>query len=129
MPEPPGAGVHGNGDPARVESKGLGQIGLHDLIHGAHLDEVISNGYSFQVELNHLAWRIGCKIVEVPIVFEERHSGSSKMSKKIIFEALWMVWKLLYRAKFKRAHKCPVPENTLGFRCCQGFQTEPPTAQ
>jgi len=99
------------------------------VLEAIHLDEVISNGYSFQVELNHQAWRIGCKIVEVPIVFEERQSGTSKMSKKIIWEALWMVWKLLFRAKFKRAHVCTVPENTAGFRCCQTFQTEQPTAQ
>jgi len=99
------------------------------VLEAIHLDEVISNGYSFQVELNHQAWRIGCKIVEVPIVFEERHSGTSKMSKRIIWEALWMVWKLLFRAKFKRAHPCAVPDNTAGFRCCREFQPAQPTAQ
>jgi len=83
--------------------------------------------HSFQVEMTHQAWRIGCRIVEVPIVFEERHSGTSKMCKKIIWEALWMVWKLLYRAKFRRAHTCSVPENTAGFRCCQEFRPEQPT--
>lgn len=91
------------------------------VLEAIHLDEVISNGYSFQVELNHQAWRIGCKIVEVPIVFEERHSGASKMSKKIIFEALWMVWKLLFRAKFKRSQVCSVSENATSFQCGQKF--------
>ncbi len=97
------------------------------VLEAIHLDEIISNGYSFQVEMTHQAWRIGCRIVEVPIVFEERHSGTSKMCKKIIWEALWMVWKLLYRAKFRRAHTCSVPENTAGFRCCQEFRPEQPT--
>jgi dolichol-phosphate mannosyltransferase len=54
--------------------------------------------------MHHTAWQMGFKIVEVPIVFEERRSGASKMSKKIIFEALGMVWKLLFRARFRR---CP----------------------
>jgi dolichol-phosphate mannosyltransferase len=92
------------------------------VLQAINLDEIVSNGYSFQVELNHHAWCIGCKIVEVPIVFEERHSGTSKMSNKIIFEALWMVWRLLYRAKFKRAHACAVPENMSSFQCCQNLQ-------
>jgi dolichol-phosphate mannosyltransferase len=74
------------------------------VLEAIHLDGVVSNGYSFQVELNHKAWLLGCKIEEVPIVFEERHSGTSKMSNKIIVEALWMVWKLLLRAKCRRTN-------------------------
>lgn len=72
------------------------------LLEAIDLDTVVSNGYSFQVELNHRAWQLGHKITEVPIVFEERQSGTSKMSNKIIFEALWMVWRLLFRARFRR---------------------------
>lgn len=75
------------------------------VLQAIDLDKVESNGYSFQVELNHSAWQLGYKIVEVPIVFEERHSGTSKMCKKIIFEALWMVWRLLLRAGFRRRPK------------------------
>lgn len=66
------------------------------------LEKIESNGYSFQVEVTHTAWMMGFRIVEVPIVFEERRSGASKMSKKIIFEALWMVWKLLAYSGFRR---------------------------
>jgi len=91
------------------------------VLQTINLDRIVSNGYSFQVELNHQAWRIGCKTVEVPIVFEERQSGTSKMSKKIIFEALWIVWRLLYRAKFKRTPVCAVPENASEFHCCHQF--------
>ena len=80
------------------------------VLKAINLDRIVSNGYSFQVELNHQAWRMGYKIVEVPIVFEERLSGQSKMSKRIIFEALWIVWRLLFRAKFKRHHPCLQPQ-------------------
>jgi dolichol-phosphate mannosyltransferase len=77
------------------------------VLEAIHLDEITSNGYSFQVEMTHTAWRSGCRIMEVPIVFEERHNGTSKMSKKIIFEALWMVWKLLFRCVSRPANPCP----------------------
>ena len=73
-----------------------------NVLQAIDLDTVESNGYSFQVELNHRAWLFGYTITEVPIVFEERRNGASKMSKKIIFEALWMVWHLLACAKFRR---------------------------
>lgn len=73
-----------------------------DVLKTIDLDTVESNGYSFQIELNHRAWLLGHTITEVPIVFEERRNGASKMSKKIIVEALWMVWHLLARAKFRR---------------------------
>ncbi|MGE4489383.1 MAG: polyprenol monophosphomannose synthase [Kiritimatiellales bacterium] len=72
------------------------------VLEAIKLDEITSNGYSFQIEMHHTAWQMGFKIVEVPIVFEERRSGASKMSKKIIFEALGMVWRLLFRARFRR---------------------------
>ncbi len=55
---------------------------------------VESNGYTFQIELKLRAWRKGFTITEIPIVFEERESGESKMSKKIVREAIWKVWKL-----------------------------------
>ena len=82
------------------------------------LDGIESSGYSFQVEMTHTAWRIGCRIVEVPIVFEERRSGASKMSKNIIFEALVMVWKLYFRARFRRAPVCRVQSGSGRFKCC-----------
>jgi dolichol-phosphate mannosyltransferase len=68
------------------------------------LDDIRSNGYSFQIETIHLAWMRGFKIGEVPITFEERRSGFSKMSTHIVHEALWMVWKLSFRCGFRR---CP----------------------
>jgi len=66
------------------------------------LDEVRSNGYSFQIEMTHKLWRQGLRIVEVPIVFTERFHGHSKMSGHIIREALIMVWRLLLQNKLRR---------------------------
>lgn len=58
------------------------------------LPTVTSNGYSFQIELTHRVWRRGMKIAEVPIIFTDRFQGTSKMSKEIVREALWVVFKL-----------------------------------
>lgn len=58
------------------------------------LDQVRSNGYSFQIELTHKLWRQGFRIKEVPIIFTERAEGHSKMSGHIVREALFMVWRL-----------------------------------
>ena len=66
------------------------------------LDRIRSNGYSFQIEMTHQAWMRGFHIVDVPIVFEERRSGNSKMNKYIVREALWRVWNLAARWKFRR---------------------------
>lgn len=66
------------------------------------LNKIRSNGYSFQIEMSHIVWRNGMKIVEVPIIFTDRFQGTSKMSKKIVWEAIWMVWRLLVQNRFRR---------------------------
>lgn len=58
------------------------------------LDEVRSNGYAFQIEMSFRAWKRGFRIAEIPIVFHDRTEGESKMSRRIIREAVWMVWRL-----------------------------------
>lgn len=58
------------------------------------LDAVYSNGYSFQIEMNYRTTKLGFKIGEIPIIFVDRHSGTSKMSGHIVREALYVVWKL-----------------------------------
>lgn len=73
-----------------------------EVLAAMNLDRIHSNGYSFQIEMTHTAWHLGFRIVEVPIVFEERREGLSKMSGGIVNEALWMVWKLLARCGFRR---------------------------
>jgi len=65
-----------------------------EVLEAIDLDKIDSDGYSFQIEMNFKAWKKGFKICEIPIVFTDREAGSSKMSKKIIREAIWMVWKL-----------------------------------
>lgn len=72
------------------------------VLESMDLDRITASGYSFQIEMTHTAWHLGFKVVEVPIVFEERRSGQSKMSGGIINEALWMVWKLQYRCGWRR---------------------------
>lgn len=67
------------------------------------LPSVRSNGYSFQIELTHIIWRKGLKIVEVPIVFTDRFQGSSKMSGHIVREAFFMVWRLWAQNGFRRS--------------------------
>ncbi|HSJ16024.1 MAG TPA: polyprenol monophosphomannose synthase, partial [Longimicrobiales bacterium] len=58
------------------------------------LDRVQSEGYAFQIEMSMRAWKAGFRIGEIPIVFVDRTIGESKMSKRIIREAVWRVWKL-----------------------------------
>jgi dolichol-phosphate mannosyltransferase len=69
------------------------------------LEAVHSNGYSFQIEMTHHLWMNGYKIVEVPIVFTERSQGGSKMSRKIVWEALAMVWRLWIQSGLRRSPK------------------------
>ena len=66
------------------------------VLESIDLDRVRSDGYGFQIEMNFHSWKRGYKIREVPIVFVDRHSGSSKMDRKIIYEAFWLVWKLRF---------------------------------
>ena len=58
------------------------------------LDKVKSNGYSFQIEMKYRMWKKGFRLIEIPIVFIDRRAGVSKMSRKIVYEASFMVWKL-----------------------------------
>jgi dolichol-phosphate mannosyltransferase len=68
------------------------------VLEAIPLDEVRSNGYAFQIEMNFRVWKKGFKISEIPIVFVDRTEGESKMSKKIVREAVWMVWRLRWWA-------------------------------
>jgi dolichol-phosphate mannosyltransferase len=66
------------------------------------LDGICSDGYAFQIELNYRAMEQGFKLAEVPIIFEERQNGYSKMSRRIVWEAVWMVWHLRLASAFGR---------------------------
>jgi dolichol-phosphate mannosyltransferase len=67
-----------------------------EVLASIDLDSVKSNGYSFQIEMNYRTWKNGFKIIETPIVFTDRTEGHSKMSKQIVYEAVFMVWKLRF---------------------------------
>lgn len=70
------------------------------VLESIKLDRVKSNGYAFQIEIHFRAWKLGFRIKEVSIIFRERKSGVSKMSKKIVMEAIWRVWSLKMRSIF-----------------------------
>ncbi len=64
------------------------------VLESINLDTIHSNRYSFQIEMNYKAWKKGFRLHEIPITFTDRVHGTSKMSKKIVREAIVMVWKL-----------------------------------
>jgi dolichol-phosphate mannosyltransferase len=65
------------------------------------LDKIKTNGYGFQIEMNFRFWAKGFRVKEIPIVFVDRRNGVSKMNKKIILEAVFLVWKLKLCKIFK----------------------------
>ena len=73
-----------------------------EVLEAIPLKEVRSNGYAFQIEMSFRAWKKGFRIAEIPIVFHDRTEGQSKMSKHIVREAVWMVWRLRYWSLRKR---------------------------
>ncbi len=71
-----------------------------EVLEAIDLDAVRSTGYAFQIEMSMRAWLKKFRIKEIPIVFVDRIAGNSKMSKKIMREAMWMVWALRIKAMF-----------------------------
>jgi dolichol-phosphate mannosyltransferase len=65
-----------------------------EVLEALPLDRIKSDGYSFQIEMNYHAWKRGFRIIEMPIIFVDRLIGTSKMSRRIVWEAAFMVWKL-----------------------------------
>jgi len=64
------------------------------VLEAIPLDRVRSNGYSFQIEMSFRAWKKRFRLKEIPITFTDRNLGQSKMSRAIVYEAVWMVWRL-----------------------------------
>jgi dolichol-phosphate mannosyltransferase len=67
-----------------------------EVLEALDLDAIRSNGYIFQIEVSLRVWKKGFTIKEIPIVFVDRIHGQSKMSKKIVREAIWKVWYLRF---------------------------------
>lgn len=73
-----------------------------DILRRIDFSDIRSNGYAFQIEMNYRLWKAGARILEIPIVFIDRRSGVSKMSRNIIYEAAFLVWKLKLLYMFRR---------------------------
>jgi dolichol-phosphate mannosyltransferase len=71
-----------------------------EVLEQISVDNIRSNGYAFQIELHFRAWKAGFKLKEVAIIFREREEGVSKMSKGIVWEAVWRVWTLKIQSIF-----------------------------
>ncbi len=93
---------------ANIYARFITGLKLHDLtsgfkcyrsrvLDGIDLDSIHSEGYGFQIELKYICKKKNFGIKEIPIVFSERIRGKSKLSRKIIFEAAALVWKLRFR--------------------------------
>jgi len=70
------------------------------VLEAIDLDKIKFKGYAFQIEMKFIAWKLGFKIVEVPIIFTDRSEGTSKMSGGIFNEALWGVIKMKINSIF-----------------------------
>ncbi len=72
------------------------------VLEAIALDRIHSNGYAFQIEMSYKAWKKGFRLREIPIVFHDRRSGQSKMSRSIVYEAIFMLWKLRFQSLTNR---------------------------
>ena len=73
-----------------------------EVLEHIELDEVRSDGYAFQIEMNFRCWRKGYRLREIPIIFVDRRSGTSKLSRGVINEAVWIVWWLRLQRLLRR---------------------------
>ena len=85
-----------------MDSTGGFKCFRREVLEAIDLDRVRSNGYSFQIEMTFRAWKKGFRVAEIPIVFTDRVEGQSKMNKRIVREAVWMVWWLRVQALTRR---------------------------
>lgn len=72
------------------------------VLEAIDLGRIHSNGYAFQIEMSYKAWKKGFHLTEIPIVFHDRRSGQSKMSRAIVYEAIFMLWKLRFQSMMNR---------------------------
>jgi dolichol-phosphate mannosyltransferase len=92
-----------------------------EVLEAIDLDRIYSDGYAFQIEMNYRAMQKGFRLAEVPIIFEERYTGASKMSRRIVYEAMWVVWRLRFDRmmnKLKRLWR-KTPSTASGLSGCK----------
>lgn len=75
------------------------------VLEAIDLDAIHSDGYSFQIEVSFLAWRLGFRIKEIGIVFVDRRAGISKMNRKIVLEAVFVLWRLFFKRLLRRPRR------------------------
>jgi dolichol-phosphate mannosyltransferase len=85
-----------------------------EVLAAIDLDRVESNGYAFQIEMSFRAWKKGFRLGEIPIMFVDRDQGESKMSKKIVREAVWRVWRLRFLSMTGRLERKEAPRVSAG---------------
>ncbi len=73
-----------------------------EVLEAIDLDNINSDGYAFQIEMDFKAWKKGFRVAEIPIIFVDRYIGISKMSSNIVREAVWMVWRLRISGMFRK---------------------------
>ena len=78
----------------------------NSVLKAINLDKIRMKGYAFQIEMKFTTWKLGFKIVEVPIIFTDRQEGASKMSGGIFNEAVWGVMKMKFRSWFRKYKRC-----------------------
>jgi dolichol-phosphate mannosyltransferase len=96
-----------------------------EVLEWLDLKRIKSNGYGFQIEMNFYVWRGGFRIKEIPILFIERRAGTSKMNRKIVFEAVLRVWNLLFK-KLLRKDRLRRKENQPGHRMPAALKPDAP---
>jgi dolichol-phosphate mannosyltransferase len=85
-----------------------------EVLAAIDLERVESNGYAFQIEMSFRAWKKGFRLGEIPIMFVDRDVGVSKMSKSIVREAVWRVWRLRWLSMTGRLEPNQQPALTAG---------------
>ncbi len=108
---------------ANAYSRAILQIRVRDMtagfklwrreaLLGIGLDTVRSNGYVFQVEMAYLSEKLGYRVIELPIHFEDRRIGQSKMDVPVKLESAWRVWELRWRhrQRIRRGRQAPAPD-------------------
>lgn len=96
---------------ANIYARTILGIPIHDLTAGFHcfrkgllraidVNSIRSDGYAFQIELKCCFFRLGARMTEHPIIFHERREGKSKLDRRVVWEALWIPWRLRFRSMF-----------------------------
>jgi dolichol-phosphate mannosyltransferase len=84
-----------------TDATGGFKVWKKSVLESIQLHDIRSQGYSFQIEMSYRAWKNGFNLIEHPIIFFDRTIGESKMSKHIVWEAVFMVWRLRFDSLFR----------------------------